>query len=291
LENKSNIFVKKFSGILEPYNRNKLKRSCIKAGASEKIAEKIVNEFEEKFLYDGIETKEIHERISELLEKESLTLSSKYRLKEAMMRLGPEGFFFENFFAKIIEHYGYRTYLRSIVKGKCSFHEIDIIAEKTILGRTYRCMIECKYHNSPGIYTGLKEALYTYARFLDLKDGFSLGLCKDFDEAWLVTNTKFSEEAKMYIECKGIKAIGWKYPENQGLETLIESKMLYPITVLKNVNKEQLKKFSQNDIITIKDILDKNIEELSSMTGISKKELLNLKNEVKSFIINLKSID
>ncbi|MEM3507087.1 MAG: restriction endonuclease, partial [Candidatus Bathyarchaeia archaeon] len=178
------------------------------------ITDRIVEEFEKKFLYNGITTKEIHDKINELLEKESLVLSSKYRLKEAMMKLGPEGFSFENFFAKIIEHYGYRTRLRSMIKDKCSFHEIDIIAEKTILGKIHRSMVECKYHNSPGIDTGLKEALYTYARFLDLKNGSRLGLCERFNKAWLVTNTKFSEEAKMHTECKGIKAIGWKYPKN-----------------------------------------------------------------------------
>lgn len=32
-----------------------------------------------------------------------------------------------------------------------------------------RYMIECKFHNVP-IYTGLKEVMYTYARFLDVKD-------------------------------------------------------------------------------------------------------------------------
>ena len=33
-------------------------------------------------------------------------------------------------------------------------------------------MIECKYHSSHGVYTGLKEALYTHARFLDLHPKF-----------------------------------------------------------------------------------------------------------------------
>jgi hypothetical protein len=278
-QNKSKVFVKKFSGILEPYNRNKLKKSCRKAGASKRITDKIVEEFEKKFLYNGITTKEIHDKIYELLEKESLTLSSRYRLKEAMMKLGPEGFSFENFFARIMEHYGYKTRLRSVIRGKCAFHEIDIIAEKTISRKIYRCMIECKYHNSPGIYTGLKETLYTYARFLDLKDGSRLGLCERFNEAWLITNTKFSEEAKMYAECKGIKAIGWKYPKNQGLEVLIESKLLYPITILKSIKKEQLRKFSEANIIMVKDILEKDIKELIDKTGVSEEELLSIKDE------------
>ena len=58
------------------------------------------------------------------------------------------------------------------MKGKCASHEIDVIADK---GDSLRYMIECKYHNSQGIYTGLKEALYTHARFLDLNNGYKLG--------------------------------------------------------------------------------------------------------------------
>ena len=278
------IFVKKNSGELELYNPRKIEKSCIKAGASKKEAEEIIREIE-KILYDGITTKEIYNEVLKLLKEKNAVAGVKYRLKEAIMNLGPEGFAFETFFSKILNNLGYNTVLRKLIKGLCVTHEIDIIAEKYEGNQIKRIMVECKYHNLTGIYTGLKEALYTYARFLDLKDGWIKGLCEKFDEAWLVTNTKFSEEAKEYAKCKGMKIIGWNYPLNQGLETLIENnKKLYPITILMNIKKIDLKKFSSANLIVINDILEKSCEKIVEETGISLDEALEIKREAEKII-------
>lgn len=278
------IFVKKNSGELELYNPRKIEKSCIKAGASKKEAEEIAKEIE-KILYDGITTKEIYNEVLKLLKEKNAVAGIKYRLKEAIMNLGPEGFAFETFFSKILNNLGYNTVLRRFVKGLCVTHEIDIIAEKYEGNQIKRIMVECKYHNLTGIYTGLKETLYTYARFLDLKDGWIKGLCEKFDEAWLVTNTKFSEEAKEYAKCKGMKIIGWNYPLNQGLETLIENnKKLYPITILMNIKKIDLKKFSSANLIVINDILERSCEKIVEETGISLDEALEIKREAEKII-------
>ena len=65
-----------------------------------------------------------------------------------------------------------------ILRGHCVSHEIDIVASK----QEKQYMIECKYHNMPGIYTCLKEVLYTYARFLDLVEGSQNKTCQKFDQ-------------------------------------------------------------------------------------------------------------
>ncbi len=283
-KNSLKIFVKKNSGELELYNPRKVERSCIKAGASKEEAEEIIKEIE-KILYDGITTKEIYNEVLRLLSEKNAVAGVKYRLKEAIMNLGPEGFAFETFFSKILNNLGYKTILRAFVKGLCVTHEIDIIAEKYANNQIERVMVECKYHNLTGIYTGLKETLYTYARFLDLKDGWKKGLCEKFNEAWLVTNTKFSEEAKEYAKCKEMKIIGWNYPPNQGLETLIENnKRLYPITILSNVKKIDLKKFSSANLIVINDVLEKSCEELADEVEISLEEALEIKREAEKLI-------
>ncbi len=54
-------------------------------------------------------------------------------------------------------------------------------------GKKY--MIECKFHNR-GIKTHIKVAMYTHARFLDLKEYF--------DAAWLICNTKCTSKAIRY---------------------------------------------------------------------------------------------
>jgi len=78
------------------------------------------------------------------------------------MKLGPNGFAFENYVGKLLEHYGLQIKgIRSKVKGKCSPHEIDLIASSG----EKKYMVECKHHSTRGGFIGLKVALYTHARF------------------------------------------------------------------------------------------------------------------------------
>ena len=46
------------------------------------------------------------------------------------MKLGPTGYPFEDFIAKLLQADGYETKVRQILKGECITHEIDVIAEK-----------------------------------------------------------------------------------------------------------------------------------------------------------------
>ena len=48
------------------------------------------------------------------------------------------------------------------------------------------------------------------------------------DVPWLVTNTKFSSDVIRYGNCVGMHLIGWKYPEDGGLEKLIDEANIYP---------------------------------------------------------------
>jgi len=82
-----------------------------------------------------------------------------------------------------------------------------------------------------------------------------------------------------------MKIIGWSYPQNQGLETLIENnKRLYPITILMNVKKIDLKKFSSANLIVINDVLERSCEKLVEETGISLEEALEIKKEAEKII-------
>ena len=84
------------------------------------------------------------------------------------MLLGPAGFNFESYMAAVLAANGYEIIsIRSKVRGKCVEHEIDL----SILSKNGdKAMVECKYHNSLGIFTGLKESMYTHARFLDITE-------------------------------------------------------------------------------------------------------------------------
>jgi len=224
------MLVRKRDGRLEHFSRDKLMRTLLRAGLSRDKAEVVVEEIEGR-IYDGISTDEILEMALEIVGKYSKRVSRVYGLKSSLLRLGPAGYRFEKFVSSLLKEFGYQTLTNQIIEGKCAVHEIDVIAEKE-----RRFLIECKFHNT-SIYTGLKDVLYSYARFLDIVESG-----KDFDAMWLFTNTKFSSEAVKYANCRGMLLTGWRYPENEGIEFMLESKKLYPITVLslKDFEIEQL---------------------------------------------------
>jgi hypothetical protein len=211
----------------------------------------------------------------DLLKKKMPFVAARYDLKSSIFRLGPAGFTFEDFIAEVLREYGYLTRKNRIVKGPSVRHEIDVVSSKD----NQNFMIECKYHNLPGIYTGLKVAMYTYARFLDLKDGWKLGLCQRFNQPWLVCNTRFSRDAIKYAKNKKLRLIGWKYPSRKGLETLIEKKKLYPITILRSLDKHSQKRLSDADMVLAIDLLKGDLESLSDSTGIRLKKLRKFADE------------
>lgn len=190
------------------------------------------------------------------------------------MMMGPAGFSFETFVGQILEKYGYRTRsINSEVSGRCITHEIDLVVESDQDKRKW--LVECKYHNLPGKYTGLKESLYTHARFLDLTD--------KFDNEMLVCNTKVSSDVIRYANCVSQKVLSWRYPQDAGLERMIEGKKLYPITILSPTRKE-LGLFFQNKIMIAKDLLDIDIEEFSHRTKIPIRRILSLQKLINQII-------
>ena len=268
--------VVKTTGEVEEFNPEKIIRTCLRAGASRELAEKIVNKVERRS-YDGIQTRKILRMVIKLLKKELPHVAARYDLKGSIFRLGPAGFTFEQYVAEILREYGYKTKTNLIIRGASVKHEIDVVASKQ--NKNY--MIECKYHNMPGIYTGLKVVLYTYARFLDLKDGWKRGLSQQFSQAWLVCNTKFSEDAIQYANRKGLRLIGWKCPSNHSLEVMIGEKKLYPITILRSLDKGSQNKLASVGLVLAIDLIRKDIREINRMTGIGVKKLNVLFEEAK----------
>jgi hypothetical protein len=258
------MWVTKASGETEKFDPSKIKRTCLRAGASEILADSIVKQVMKK-IYNGMATREILKITLSLLAREKPHLAARYDLKGSMFRLGPAGFVFENFIGELLKEYGYATKVHNMLRGRCVSHEVDIVA--SMEGRSY--MIECKYHNMPGIYTCIKDALYTYARFLDLKEGSS----DNFEQPWLVCNTKFSDDTVQYSMCRGLKLIGWSYPQEGNLEYMIESKKLYPITMLRTMDADSTDKMATAGLILALDLLRVPLKELNMITKISLKKL------------------
>ncbi|MEM0202898.1 MAG: ATP cone domain-containing protein [Archaeoglobaceae archaeon] len=252
--------VKKRDGRLEEFSKDKIVRTAVRAGLSVDKAKKVANEVEKR-IYDGITTDEILSIVLSEIEKFSKNVSAKYGLKSSLLRLGPAGYRFEKFVSSLLREYGYKTRLNELIEGKCVTHEVDVVAE-----REKKYLVECKFHNTP-MYTGLKDVLYSYARFLDIAE-----VRKDFDGVWVFTNTKFSSEAMRFAECRGIKLTGWHYPENEGIEALLERKKLYPITVLKLSNFE-VEELLRNGFAFCNEIVE-NEKKITELFGKRAREII-----------------
>jgi len=251
---KSNqIVVTKASGMQAPFSPEKLKRSLLNAGASEELAESIVDEIQPK-LYGGISTKKIYRIAFNLLKGTSSPLAAKYHLKRGIMELGPSGYPFERFIGEILKHQGYSVKVGEIVKGKCVNHEIDVIAEKD----HHHFMIECKYHNQPGTISDVKIPLYIQARFKDVEAAWIQlpGHGTKFHQGWVVTNTRFTGDAIQYGTCAGLNLLGWDFPKKNSLKEQIDTLGLYPVTCLTTLTKIEKQQLLENNVVLCKEICD-----------------------------------
>jgi len=268
------LFVTKADGSREPFNIEKVRMTARRAGADDELAQKVAEEVGKK-VYDGIPTKTILQIAIRILDREEPSVAARYDLKGAIMRLGPAGFIFEQLLAEMLRAWGWKTRVHTMLKGKCVAHEVDVVAEKG----NERAMIEAKYHNQPGIFTGIKDALYVVARFEDLvaagtKECF-------FTQPWLATNTKFSGDVIQYAECRGLKLLGWKYPAKENMQYLLDSKRLYPITILRNLDSGTMQKLAEAEMMFCSDLMG-SAKELSRKTGIRESKLIQLQQVAKT---------
>lgn len=264
------ISVTKTDGRKVPFEASKVEATCIRAGASPSLAKKI-SRYIEEISYEGITTRKIYHLVLAALagETDYPEIKHRYRLKESIMLLGPAGFAFESYIAQVLAANGYEvSSVREKVSGRCAVHEIDLAI--VAAGGT-RIMVECKYHNSPATFTGLKESMYTHARFLDITEQRT-GL---FQKEMLVSNTRVSQEALKYASCVGQQVLSWRYPPAGPLERLVEQKGLYPITILK-LSRGELDSFAKAGFMVAKNLLENDAGEVSSITGIGIGRITNL---------------
>lgn len=253
MTNKANILITKASGKVVPFSSEKLLRSLTKAGATKQQAQEILA-LVKPLLHPGISTKTIFKNAFRLLKKVSPPKAGKYKLKNAIMELGPTGFPFERYFAAILQHIGYSVQTGVILQGACVKHEVDVIAER----ENYHEMFECKFHQQQGIFCNVKIPLYVHSRFKDLEAGFANSPSGNntLHHGWVATNTRFTTDAIQYGICVGLKLIGWNYPNGNGLNNLIDKTGLYPITALTSITKKEKQTLLSNDIILCKEIIN-----------------------------------
>jgi hypothetical protein len=248
-------------------------------GATRAVAESIAGEIENR-VYDGIETKKILQMIFRRLRKHKPVTRHQIDLRKALSLLSPAPDF-ERFIQLLLSEHGYEVTPNQIMRGRCVEHEVDGVARKN--GKT--CIVEVKHHYKYHTPTSLDVSRISRAVFEDLTEAFELGLNNlKIDYALIVCNTKLSEHAKRYADCRGIRHIGWSSPPKRDLQTMIEEKKFYPITFLKGLKTENRNKLVHNGVILLKQLTQKNLTALSRQTQISRGKLGSIVDKARAIL-------
>ncbi|MFA7201669.1 MAG: restriction endonuclease [Candidatus Paceibacterota bacterium] len=267
----------KASGEVESFNEKKLAESLRRAGASRKLISHTLASVRPKE-NQKVTSHILYNKVFNTLWKLDKGIAQRYSLKRAIMNLGPAGHVFESFVGRIFQEHGYEVRVAQIVQGKCVSHEVDVLARKD--NKHY--MIECKYHNQMGVRSDVKVTLYTHSRFLDIKSAWELSEKEnEIHQGWLITNTRPTSEAIAYGECVGIRIIAWRYPEGAGLDYFIESKRLYPITIIPSFPLSMVEKASLNGILLAHDVLSWTSSALSRLLMIDVRQAQRIINEAR----------
>ena len=83
-------------------------------------------------------------------------------------------------------------------------------------------------------------------------------------QGWVVTNSRFTSDATDYGKCVGLKLLGWDYPQNRSLKSLVETHQIQPITTLSSLTKSDREKLFKEGIVMCRTMCDEaqRVEEL-----------------------------
>lgn len=277
------VYIIKFNGEKEEFSRDKAFNSCLKAGASPETAREIVGTLS-KIIKDGTTTKQIKDIIYKELHKREKTAAIRYNLKEAISHLNSEIREFELYTTKLFTYLGYKTQWSPIPKphGACVDHELDVVLEKD----QKKSFIECKHHFNDHRFNGLDVVMIAWAALDDLQQGYKQKKKNSFwfEEAWLVTNTKFSEHAIRYAQCKKLNLLGWNFPYGQGIETYIEKHKAYPLSIIP-LSVYEREKLLQHDVFDVNDLFLAQ-EQTLKQAGLSAERIMKIKKIVMDLLKN-----
>ena len=251
MKDKNALMIKKFSGDLVAYDRSKLINSLIKAHAGERLAEEIADSVESR-MYNGMSTKKIYRMAFNSLKRIRRSSAARYRIKKAIMELGPSGYPFEKFVGHIFEHDGYSVEVGVFMEGVCVSHEVDVLAKK---GENCQ-IVECKYHNTQGKANDVKVPLYIASRFRDIQENIDQAKDKLRYRGWVVTNTRFTEDAMQYGKCAGLELISWNHPNEKSLRDRITNSRLFPVTSLTTLTRKEKSILLEKGVILCKELCE-----------------------------------
>jgi Holliday junction resolvase-like predicted endonuclease len=246
------VTIIKRSGEKVEYDSSKLKHSLERSGASEQVIREVMDKVEAS-LQDGITTKEIYTTAFSLLRKRARPIAARYKLKKAILELGPTGYPFERFVAEILKVQGYLTTVGVDVKGHCINHEVDVIAET----KSEHIMVECKFHSDQGRRCDVKVPLYIHSRFRDVEKKWLTEdkLKSKKHKGCIFTNTRFTDDATRYGRCVDLIMVGWDYPLKGSLKERIDTAGLHPVTCISSLTKLEKQKLLSSNKVLCRDLI------------------------------------
>ena len=277
--NNKTILIKKASGQEEWFSVKKLEYSLRNAGAENATIHKIVDHIT-AWIYPGVTTKQIYTLAFELLDREQNISATLYKLKQAIMELGPSGYPFERFIGQLLEMQGFKTEVGVIIEGNCVSHEVDVVATRN----HSQFLVECKFSSDQGKNISVQVPLYVHSRINDIiqKRQFMPQYENISFSGWIVTNTRFSCDSLTYGKCSGRHLIGWDYPEGNGLKDMIEKVKIYPVTILSSLTKKEKQYLIDNNIVICRQLFEQ-FDIVKSM-HMSHKKINSVKKELHTIL-------
>jgi hypothetical protein len=128
-----------------------------------------------------------------------------------------------------------------------------------------------------------------WATLQDLISGNKLGYHNiNFTSALIICNTKFTDHARTFADCVGIDHIGWQSPPSNCLEGIIESRELYPVTLLKQ-DRGIHRLLLDNGFLLLRQLIEQDAEKLTRDRKISKSQLSSLREKTQRTLDQLKA--
>ncbi len=269
----------KTTGNSEKFSIKKLQKSIQRAGIDQKTAKEIAIKVAGE---QGIHTTvDLHRSTYEKLKQKYSPVAARYNLKRALKILGPSGYPFEQFVARLLDARGYKTSTNRTLRGKCISHETDVIGYKN----ERHFIFECKFHNNLGYKSDVQTVLYMKARFDDIKSRWKNiheGRDGHLHKLWIVTNTQFTSQAIEYAKCVDVELMSWRYPKGKSLAELIDKTGLHPITAITKLTKGQKDKILHAGLVLCREAETK--KEILKKAGVRGRKLEQILAEAKSIV-------
>ena len=277
--NKKEIIITKASGETEPFDVSKLKASLKNAGADDDTINEVAADIE-NWVYNGVTTGKIYARAYKIFRRKKSSGAMRYKLKKALYRMGPTGYPFEHLIGELFRRQGYKVEVGQVVEGITITHEMDVIATKD----REQNLMECKFAHDQGNRLSVQVPLYVHSRVNDIVEKRQQqDQYKNLSfTPWVVTNARFSSDSLEYSRCKGIELLGWDYPKDNALKDILEREKIYPVTILKHLNKKEKQRLMENGIVTCAQLM--NEPDRLNQLGLSKKKQSSVKKELEEII-------